>query len=260
MAVDEQEHGEITQLLLALDRGDPSAADALLPLLYDELRRLAISKMSRESPGHTLQATALVSEVYLRLAGSKGQRWKSRGHFLAAASEAMRRILIDSARRKRSLKRGGDREREVLDDVIVVNDRGVEIEDLLSLNEALEKLEAKDPKVAALVRLRFFGGLTGQQAGEALGISHNTADAYWAYAKGWLRLATDGEKSLYLIDPDPMAFKPLASAELLGEGGDSSGIAGRIGGRTQNWAPLALSEGKLLIRDQTELKCVKVAE
>lgn len=189
MANDERESGDVTQLLQALNQGDEGAVDALMPMLYDEIRRLAIAKLSRESPGHTLQATALVNEAYLRLVGNKDQKWKSRGHFLSAAAEAMRRILIENARRKKSLKRGGDRKREVLDDVVIVNEQGVEIEDLLSLNDALEKLEAKDPKVAALVKLRFFAGLTGRQAGEALGISHNTADAYWAYARGWLRLA-----------------------------------------------------------------------
>jgi RNA polymerase sigma factor (TIGR02999 family) len=181
----------VTQILRQIEQGDPSAAEQLLPLLYDELRRLAAQKLSREPAGQTLQATALVHEVYLRLTGGERQDWSSRGQFLAAAAEAMRRILIDSARRKKSLKRGGNWERVGLDDVVVTNEHGVAVEDLLSLDEALDRLTQADPKVADLVKLRFFAGLTGKQAAEALGISHNTADAYWAYARGWLRLAID---------------------------------------------------------------------
>ena len=180
---------DVTPILRQIEEGDPSAAEHLLPLLYDELRRLAAQKLSREPVGQTLQATALVHEVYLRLTGGERQSWNSRGQFLAAAAEAIRRILIDNARRKKSLKRGGNRERVSLDEVVVINERGVAVEDLLSLDEALAQLTQVDPKVADLVKLRFFAGLTGQQAAEALGISHNTADAYWAYARGWLRLA-----------------------------------------------------------------------
>ena len=180
---------DVTQILRQIEEGDPSAAEHLLPLLYDELRLLAAQKLSREPAGQTLQATALVHEVYLRLTGGEQQSWNSRGQFLAAAAEAMRRILIDNARRKKSLKRGGNRERVSLDEVVVINERGVAVEDLLSLDEALNQLARVDPKVADLVKLRFFAGLTGKQAAEALGISHNTADAYWAYARGWLRLA-----------------------------------------------------------------------
>jgi RNA polymerase sigma factor (TIGR02999 family) len=182
---------DVTRILNAVEQGQPGAADELFPLLYDELRRLAIQKLSHERPGQTLQATALVHEVYLRLTGSKGQSWNNRGQFFAAAAEAMRRILIDNARRKKSLKRGGNWEQVSLDDVVVVNDRGIAVDDLLSLDEALDRLSQADAKVAELVKLRFFAGLTGKQAGEVLGISHNTADAYWAYARGWLRLAID---------------------------------------------------------------------
>jgi RNA polymerase sigma factor (TIGR02999 family) len=182
---------DVTQILSRIEQGDRSAADDLLPLLYDELRLLAAQKLSREPPGQTLQATALVHEVFLRLLGGERQAWSNRGQFLAAAAEAMRRILIDNARRKKSLKRGGNWERVALDDVVVMNERGMAVEDLLSLNEALDRLAQVDPKVADLVKLRFFAGLTGKQAAEALGISHNTADAYWAYARGWLRLAID---------------------------------------------------------------------
>lgn len=190
----DQPPGDVTRLLQSASGGDADVVDELLPLMYDELRRLAMSRLSRETPGQTLQATALVNEVYLRLSSSQNQQWRDRGHFMAAAAEAMRRILIDNARRRKSQKRGGDRQREVLDDFVVVNDDGVPLDDLLTLDDALAKLETKDPKVAELVKLRFFAGLTGKQAGEALGISHNTADAYWAYAKGWLRLAMGEEQ------------------------------------------------------------------
>lgn len=159
----------------------------LLPMLYEELRRLANAKLAHEPSGHTLQPTALVNEVYLRLAQSR-QTWGNRGEFMAAAAEAMRRILIDNARRRLSLKRGGQLKREVLPDFPMPNHSDMSIEDLLSLNEALEKLETHDPKVAELVKLRFFAGMTAKQAGEVIGISHNTIDSYWAYAKGWLRL------------------------------------------------------------------------
>lgn len=186
---------DITRILHAVEQGEAGAVDELLPMLYDELRLLAVQKLSREPARQTLQATALVHEVYLRLMGDRGQSWGNRGQFFAAAAEAMRRILIDNARRKKSLKRGGNRERVSLDDVVVVNERVMDADDLLSLDEALERLSQVDPKVAELVKLRFFAGLTCKQAGEALGISHNTADAYWAYARGWLRLAIDGHNT-----------------------------------------------------------------
>ncbi len=180
---------DVTQILHAIERGDAKAADELLPLVYAELRMLASQKLGREAPGQTLQATALVHEVYLRLVGERDQDWRSRGHFFAAAAQAMRRILIDSARRKKSLKRGGGQQRVEFDDVVLVDERQMAVDDLLALDGALERLTEADPEVAELVKLRFYAGLTGEQAARALGISHNTADAYWAYARGWLRLA-----------------------------------------------------------------------
>lgn len=184
--------GDVTRILLAAEQGDEGALDKLLPLLYDELRILAKQKLSKESPGQTLQATALVHEVFLRLTGGNSQSWQGRGQFFGAAAEAMRRILIDNARRKKSLKRGGDKERVSFDEASVEYDCGMPAEELLSLNEALDRLEEADPRIAELVKLRFFAGLTGKQAGEAIGVSHNTADAYWAYARAWLRTAIDG--------------------------------------------------------------------
>jgi len=180
---------DVTRILHAIELGDPRAADELLPLVYAELRILAAQKLSRETPGQTLQATALVHEVYLRLVGEQAQDWRNRGHFFATAAQAMRRILIDSARRKKSLKRGGGRDRVDLDEAALVDEQRTPVDDLLVLDEAIENLSQADPKVADLVKLRFFAGLTGEQAAKALGISHNTADAYWAYARAWLRLA-----------------------------------------------------------------------
>jgi RNA polymerase sigma factor (TIGR02999 family) len=182
---------DVTRILSAIEHGDPHAAQQLLPLVYDELRRLAAQKLAHEKPGQTLDATALVHEAYLRLVARGGREspekephWDSRGHFFAAAAEAMRRILVENARRKRSRKRGGDRGREVLDagQLAASEPR----EDLLALDEALTKLAAKDPVKARLVNLRYFAGLTLAQAAQALGISHNTADRYWAYARAWL--------------------------------------------------------------------------
>jgi RNA polymerase sigma factor (TIGR02999 family) len=179
---------DVTQILSAIERGDPHASEELLPLVYDALRRLAAQKMERESPGQTLQATALVHEAYLRLVDTaQVQRWDSRGHFFAAAAEAMRRILVERARHKRSLKAGGDRDRQVMPENIQAPGPGPEI-DLLALNEALEKLERQDKRKAELVKLRFFAGLTNEQAAQALGISTSTADNDWAYARSWLRL------------------------------------------------------------------------
>ena len=178
---------EVTQILSAIEQGDPHAAEQLLPLVYDSLRRLAAQRLAHEAPGQTLQATALVHEVYLRLVGSeKDQHWDSRGHFFAAAAEAMRRILVDRARHKRSLKGGGGRSRIDLDDVEVQADGPSD--DLLALDEALDKLEQKDKMKADLVKLRFFAGLTNEQAAQALDISASTADNYWAYARCWLRV------------------------------------------------------------------------
>jgi RNA polymerase sigma factor (TIGR02999 family) len=183
---------EITRVLAAAELGDPQAAAQLLPLVYDELRKLAAAKLAQEKPGQTLQATALVHEAYLRVAGREhagnGQpgKWDSRGHFFAAAAEAMRRILVESARHKRSERAGGEWQRLELSDVEPTSrSPGV---DVLALSDALERLEAKDARKAALVKLRFFAGLTNQEAAAALGISTATADNDWAYAKSWLKL------------------------------------------------------------------------
>jgi RNA polymerase sigma factor (TIGR02999 family) len=184
---------DVTRLLSALQQGDPQAASQLLPLVYKELRRLAARQLAREPAGQTLQPTALVHEAYLRLVGkdNEGQHWDGRGHFFAAAAAAMRRILIDNARRKRSRKRGGARVRRELDpDRIAAPERS---EDLLALDEALNKLAAADPRVAELVQLRYFGGLTIKQAAAVLGVSPRTADSYWAYARAWLVAELQGE-------------------------------------------------------------------
>ena len=179
---------DITQILAAVDQGDPHAAAQLLPLVYDELRKLAARRLALEKPGHTLAATALVHEAYLRLVGADAQQpWDSRGHFFAAAAEAMRRILVESARRKRGLKHGGDRRRQPLDPEAVAAPEAAD--DLLALDEALTKLAATEPKVAALVELRYFAGLTIPQAAAQLRISPRTANAWWSYAKGWFQAA-----------------------------------------------------------------------
>jgi len=174
----------ITRILAAIEQGDARAADQLLPLVYEELRRLAAQKMAREKPGQTIQATALVHEAYLRLVGSQDPNWSSRTNFFIAAAEAMRRILIENARRKQRLKRGGNQEKVELDDV----DLAVEepAEDLVALDEALEKLSSEDPAKANLVKLRYFAGLTTKQAANMLGISQATAERYWSYARVWL--------------------------------------------------------------------------
>jgi RNA polymerase sigma factor (sigma-70 family) len=191
---------DVTQLLEAIKQGEPQAAEALLPLVYDELRKLARHKLQHEQPGQTLQATALVHEAYLRLVGPPGPDtanspspvscplspdiWHGRGHFFAAAAEAMRRILVEAARRKRRLKRGGGGEREPLDDVAIA---APEIDgDLVELDAALDKLAAKDARKAELVKLRYFAGLTIEQAAAALEISTTTADRDWTYARAWL--------------------------------------------------------------------------
>jgi RNA polymerase sigma factor (TIGR02999 family) len=178
---------DVTRLLSAIDQGDSQAAERLLPLVYDELRKLAAEKIAREKPGQTLQATALVHEAYLRLVDTdKVQKWNSRGHFFGAAAEAMRRILVEKARHKRSLKAGGDRYRQQLGD-IEVPEAGSEV-DVLALNEALEKLEHQDKRKAEVVKLRFFAGLSIQEAALALGVSKATAYNDWNYARFWLRL------------------------------------------------------------------------
>ncbi len=178
---------DVTQILSAIEQGDHRAAEDLLPLVYDELKKLAAAKMAHEKPGQTLQATALVHEVYLRLVDvEKAQQWNSRGHFFAAAAEAMRRILVEKARRKRTEKAGGGRQRVSLSWANPETD-GPRL-DLLALNDALAKLEAKDARKAKLVKLRFFAGLTNRQAAEALGVAASTVDADWAYARSWLRV------------------------------------------------------------------------
>jgi RNA polymerase sigma factor (TIGR02999 family) len=176
---------EVTHLLNAIEQGDLQAANQLLPLVYDELRRLAAQRLAAERPGQTLQATALVHEAYLRLVGeSDDLRWEGRGHFFGAAAEAMRRILIDSARRKAATKRGGSARRVSIDDVALVGDEPDD--NLLALDEALAELEKHDAQAAQLVKLRYFAGLTHQQAAEALGIGRRAADRLWALARAWL--------------------------------------------------------------------------
>ncbi len=176
---------DLTQILRAIEQGDPHAAGQLLPLVYDELRALAAQRLAREKPGQTLQPTALVHEAYLRLVGKgDGPHWEGRGHFFAAAGEAMRRILVENARRKRSLKRGGGRRRLDLD---VEQPAAIErSEPLLALDAALDRLEARDPDKARLVKLRYFAGMTIEQAAETLAISVTTANRWWSYARAWL--------------------------------------------------------------------------
>ncbi len=176
---------DVTQILSQIEDGDPNAAQQLLPLVYDELKKLAAAKLASEKPGQTLQATALVHEAYMRLVNvDKVDGWKGRGHFFGAAAEAMRRILIDNARRKQRPKHGGDWKRVELDDPLVVTeDRAAQ---LLALDKALEKLEAESREKAELVKLRYFAGLTHREAANALGLSRATADRYWAYAKVFL--------------------------------------------------------------------------
>jgi RNA polymerase sigma factor (TIGR02999 family) len=172
-------------ILSAIEQGDPHAAEQLLPLVYDELRKLAAQKLAQESPGQTLQATALVHEAYVRLVDTeKGQRWESRGHFFAAAAEAMRRILVENARQRRSAKHGGQLRRIDFEDVQSLVEPPAD--ELLALDEALDQLAAEDPVKAELVKLRCFAGISHQEAAQTLGIARATADRYWAYAKSWL--------------------------------------------------------------------------
>ncbi|MEX2137784.1 MAG: ECF-type sigma factor [Pirellulales bacterium] len=182
----------VTQILAAIDHGDPQAAAKLLPLVYEELRKLAAQRMAREKPGHTLEATALVHEAYLRLLGGGAEQpWNSRGHFFSAAAEAMRRILVESARRKHALRRGGDRRKLELGFIEPAVPRISD--DILALDEALEKLAKKDPMKAELVKLRYFAGLSMEQLAEALGISPATAHRYWNYARAWLHQEIAGK-------------------------------------------------------------------
>jgi RNA polymerase sigma factor (TIGR02999 family) len=183
---------DVTRILSAIEQGDPHAADQLLPLVYDELRKLAAQRLALEKPGQTLQATALVHEAYLRLVnGEQEQHWNSRGHFFAAAAEAMRRILVDQARRKHADKRGGRRRRIALQDV-EVGSAPVE-DDLLDIDAALTRLAAEDAGAARLIQLRYFAGLSLAEAAKALGISRSTAYEHWAYARMRLRCHLQGE-------------------------------------------------------------------
>ena len=175
---------DVTRILNAIQQGDAQATQELLPLVYQELRKLAAHKMAGEAPGHTLQATALVHEAWLRLAGPSQQNWQNRAHFFAAAAEAMRRILVDHARRKQSLKRGGGAEREELDESALV--LTAPPDELLAVHEALDKLASGDPQAAELVKLRYFVGMTMEEAAAALGMAKRTAENLWTYARLWL--------------------------------------------------------------------------
>jgi RNA polymerase sigma factor (TIGR02999 family) len=183
---------DATRILQAIKQGDPHAADQLLPLVYEELRKLAAAKLANEKPGQTLQATALVHEAYIRLVDQAGaQHWDGSGHFFAAAAEAMRRILVERARQKRSLRGGGNHQRVGLD-AIEPAVLPMACDDLLGLDEAIQKLQLQDARKAQLVKLRFFAGLTTAQAAQALGISVSTAENDWTYARCWLRLEMGG--------------------------------------------------------------------
>jgi RNA polymerase sigma factor (TIGR02999 family) len=187
--------GEVTRIMAQIEAGDPQAAEQLLPLIYDELRRLARLKLAHEKPGHTLEPTALVHEAYLRLVDPEDERhWESRSHFFAAAAEGMRRILVESARRRGRLKRGRGLERQALDEDAIA---APEVDgDLIELDAALETLAVKDPRAAELIKLRYFAGLTIQEAAQILGISVPTANRDWSYARAWLFVEiSEGHKS-----------------------------------------------------------------
>jgi RNA polymerase sigma factor (TIGR02999 family) len=184
---------DVTQILNQIEDGDPQAAEKLLPLVYDELRKLAATKMAQEKPGQTLQATALVHEAYVRLVDTeKAQQWDSRGHFFAAAAEAMRRILVEKARHKASPMHGGSRNRVELNDIC--SGTRVSPEDLLSIDEAIAKLAQVNPSKADLVRLRFYAGMSVPEAAKALGVSVASAERYWTYARSWLYCELTGEE------------------------------------------------------------------
>lgn len=188
-------HNDVSKLIDAVQAGDRQAAADLLPLVYDELRKLAVARMKQEAPGKTLQATALVHEAYLRVVGVQDDSvWEGRGHFFAAAAEAMRRILVDSARSKGRLKRGGDRDRVDLDDVPI---EAPEIrEDVVALDQALNKLQTEDPVAAKLIELRYFAGLSIAQSADILQVSQRTAERTWTFAKAWLHREISGENGL----------------------------------------------------------------
>ena len=183
---------EVTRILNAVQEGDPKAAEELIPLVYEELRKLAAQKMAHERPGQTLQPTALVHEAWLRLAGPReGQAWQNRAHFFAAAAEAMRRILIERARAKSRLRRGGGRERVLLEHVTLATEDPDET--VLAIHEAIERLAGQDPLKAQIVRLRYFAGLTHDQIGTALGMAEPTVRRHWAFARSWLYAELKGE-------------------------------------------------------------------
>ncbi len=186
MIIESQPMSDVTRILAQIESGDPSAAEQLLPLVYHELRKLAAAKLAQEKPGQTLQATALVHDAYIRLVdGEKVQHWNSRGHFFAAAGEAMRRILVDQARRQNAAKRGGGAKCEELHESAIVAGRPPD--ELLAVDELLDRLAEIDPDAAKLVKLRFFAGLNMSEVADALGISVRTAHDIWAYARTWLR-------------------------------------------------------------------------
>ena len=187
----------VTVILNAIEQGDAQAADKLLPLVYEELRRLAARKMSHELPGQTLQATALVHEAYIRLVEARDQKWNSRGHFFSAAAEAMRRILVENARKKKSLKHGGNKQRVELGDSILLATQEICPDDLLALNDAMDKLSKDDPASGELVRLHYFAGLTLEQIAAIQGISRRTTVKHLVYARAWLhRETTKGNKPI----------------------------------------------------------------
>jgi RNA polymerase sigma factor (TIGR02999 family) len=189
----ESNASEVTRILSAIRNGDAQAAKELLPLVYDELRKLAASKMAHENPGQTLQATALVHEAWLRLGGQENQAWNGRSHFMGAAAEAMRRILIDNARRKRRLRHGGGQLRVDLQEMEIAIP--VKDDDLLEVDAALERFTAQDKQKAELVKLRYFTGLTIEEAAEILGVSTPTAKRWWAYARAWLHKEIEDQKN-----------------------------------------------------------------
>ena len=193
MSDSESKASEVTRILSAIQNGDAQAAKELLPLVYDELRRLAAFKLAQENPGQTLQATALVHEAWLRLGGEENQAWNGRPHFMGVASEAMRRILIDNARRKRALRHGGGHLRVDLQEMEIAVP--VKDDDLLEVDAALERFTALDKQKAELVKLRYFTGLTIEEAAEILGVSTPTAKRWWAYARAWLHKEIEDQKN-----------------------------------------------------------------
>jgi RNA polymerase sigma factor (TIGR02999 family) len=190
MNTDEQGSGDVTRILQSIEAGDPRVAGELLPLVYGELRRLAAHRMANEAAGQTLQPTALVHEAWLRLTGDANRQWDGRGHFFAAAAEAMRRILIDNARRKKAARHGGGQQRVDIQELEIA--AATRDDEVLAVNDALEKFQAIDPKKAELVKLRYFAGMTLEEAGEALQISTPTAKRWWAYARAWLYAEMNG--------------------------------------------------------------------